>query len=325
MSYEEISKVHPELGKLIEESFELRRNVAREFAAQKDILLRDIVTGKVGPEIMLEFNRFISNKLGEERGKGIPEDVTIEHFNIGHIPAEWLSVPGSSKETVYFRLFGGGYRTGTLESRRWIPYHTSRTAQIRCLTIEYRLAPEYPFPAALNDSIKSYKWLISNGFDTKNIIIGGESAGGGLTIATLLKLKELKFSLPVAGVLMSPWADLTGTATSLIKNQKYEPLIMEGFENMAKSYAQDESLNNPYISPIFADLEGLPPLLIQAGGIEALLDDSITLAKQAKSSGVGVELEVYENMTHVFQNFGEELPESRKAYESVRNFIQKYI
>jgi acetyl esterase/lipase len=100
---------------------------------------------------------------------------------------------------------------------------------------------------------------------------------------------------------------------------------MEGFENMAKSYAQDESLNNPYISPIFADLEGLPPLLIQAGGIEALLDDSITLAKQAKSSGVGVELEVYENMTHVFQNFGEELPESRKAYESVRNFIQKYI
>ena len=325
MAYEEISKVHKELGKLIEDSFEIRKKIAREFATQKGIPLRDLASGNVDGKTMLEFNRYISNNLGEERAKNIPKDVGIEHFKIEHIPAEWISIPGANEEKVFFNLFGGGYTLGTLKSRRWIPYHLSRVTHLRCLNIEYRLAPKYPFPAALDDSIKSYKWLISNGFDPKKIIIGGESAGGGLTIATLLKLRELKLSLPAAGVLMSPWVDLTASGKSLINNQKYEPLMMEGIKGMAKSYAQKESLRNPLISPIFADLEGLPPLLIQAGGIEALLDDSISLAEQAKKAGVDVKLEVYENMTHVFQNFGEELSESRKSFESVNEFIQKII
>ena len=325
MSYEEISKVHAKLGKLIEESFEFRRKVAREFAAQKGVLLKDIATGKISSKIVSEFNRFISDKLGEERAKNIPEDVNIERFNIGNIPAEWIYIPGANEDKVYFNLFGGGYVMGTLESRRWIPYHLSRVTHLKILNIEYRLAPEYPFPTALEDSITAYKWLISEGIDSKNIIIGGQSAGGGLAVATLLKLKELNVSLPAAGVLMSPWADLTGSGKSIYSNQKFEPLIAEGIKAMAKSYAQKESLSNPLISPVFANLEGLPPLLIQTGGIEALLDDSISLAKRAKSSGVEVKLEVYEKMTHVFQNFGEELPESRKAFEKVSEFIQRYL
>ncbi|MHA2392707.1 MAG: alpha/beta hydrolase [Promethearchaeota archaeon] len=325
MAYEEISKVHKELGKLIEDSFEYRRKVAREFADQKSIKLRDLATGNVDSKTMLEFNRYISDNLGKERGKIIPEDVKIERFKIGKIPAEWIYVSGANEEKVFFNLFGGGYMMGTLESRRWIPYHLSRVTHLRCLNIEYRLAPEHPFPAALEDSIESYKWLISQGFDSKKIIIGGESAGGGLTIATLLKLKELNLSLPAAGVLMSPWADLTGSGESIIKNQRFEPLIKDGLPNMAKAYAGREPLNHPLISPVFADLNGLPPLLIQAGGIEALVDDSITLAEQAKEAGVEVTLEVYENMTHVFQNFGEELTESRKAYESVNTFIQRFF
>ncbi|MFX1575439.1 MAG: alpha/beta hydrolase [Promethearchaeota archaeon] len=325
MSYEEISKVHKKLGKLIEDSFEFRRKLAREFATQKGIPLKDLASGNVEDKIMMEFNRHISNNLGKERGKNIPTDVRIEGFKIGHIPAEWISIPGASEESVFYHLFGGGYIMGTLESRRWIPYHISRNTHLRCLNIEYRLAPEYPFPAALEDSIESYKWLISKGFDPKKIIIGGESAGGGLAIATLMKLKELKIKLPAAGVLMSPWADLTGNGDSIIRNQKFEPLIKDGIMNMAKSYAQKESLDNPLISPVFADLKGLPPLLIQAGSIEALVDDSITLAERAKTAGVEVKLEVYENMTHVFQNFVEELSESRKAFESVNDFIQKFI
>ena len=325
MSYEEISKVHKELGKLIEDSFELRRKIAREFATQKGILLRDLASGNVDGKTMIEFNRHISNKLGGKRAKNIPKDVGIERFKIGNIPAEWISVPEANEEIVFYNLFGGGYIMGTLESRRWIPYHVSRVTNLRCLNIEYRLAPEYPFPAALDDSINSYKWLISKGFDPKKIIIGGESAGGGLAIATLLKLKEEKISLPAAGVLMSPWVDLTASGESIIRNQKFEPLILEGIKNMAKSYAQKESLSNPLISPVFADLKGLPPLLIQAGGIEALVDDSISLAERAKTAGVEVKLEIYENMTHVFQNFGEELSESRKAFVSVNEFIQKYI
>jgi len=325
MSYEEISKVHKELGKLIEDSFEVRRKIAREFATQNGLQLRDLASGNVDGKTMLEFNRYISDNLGEERAKNIPKDVVIERFKIGNVPAEWISVPGVNEEKVFYNLFGGGYIMGTLKSRRIIPYHISRAAQIRCLNIEYRLAPEYPFPAALDDSIESYKWLISEGFDPKKIIIGGESAGGGLAIAILLKLKELQIPLPAAGVLMSPWADLTGSGESIIRNQKFEPLIKDGLVNMAKLYAQKEPLNSPLISPVFADLKGLPPLLIQAGGIEALVDDSNKLAERAKKDGVKVKLEVYENMTHVFQNFGEELSESRKAFESVNEFIQKFI
>ncbi len=325
MAYEEISKVHKELGKLIEDSFEFRRKVAREFGTQKGIPLRDLASGNVDGKTMLAFNRYLSDNVGEERTKEIPKDVKIERFKIGNIPAEWISVSEDHEDKVYFRLFGGGYMLGTLESRRLISYHISRATHLRCLNIEYRLAPEYPFPAAIEDSIESYKWLLSEGFDPKKIIIGGESAGGGLTIATLLKLKDEQISLPAAGVLMSPWADLTGSGKSIISNQKFEPLMKDGLKWMARSYAQKESLSDILISPVFADLTGLPPLLIQVGGIEVLLDDSVSLAERAKEVGVEVILEVYENMTHVFQNFGNKLSESRKAFESINEFIQKYI
>ena len=325
MAIEEISKVHKELGKLIGESFEHRRKLAREFATQKDIQLRDIATGNIDAKTMLEFNRYISDNLGEERGKSIPKDVRVEKFKIGNIPAEWISVPGANEEKVFYNLFGGGYIMGNLKSRRIIPYHISRATKLRCLNIEYRLAPEHPFPAALDDSINAYKWLLSNGYDPKKIFIGGQSAGGGLAVATLLKLQELKLPLPAAGVLMSPWADLTGSGKSLIENKRFEPLMNDGLINMAKLYARKEPLNNPLVSPVFADLKGLPPLLIQAGGIEAILDDSTSLAKQGKKAGIEVKLEIYENMTHVFQNFGEQLSESRKAFESVNEFIQKIV
>ncbi|MHA1916031.1 MAG: alpha/beta hydrolase fold domain-containing protein, partial [Promethearchaeota archaeon] len=177
MAYEEISKVHEELGKLVEESFEFRRKAVREFAAQKGVLLKDIATGKVDSKIMLELSRYTSRKLGEERAKDIPEEVKIEQFKVENIPAEWISIPGANEDTVFYNLFGGGYVTGTLESRRIIPYHLSRATNMECLSIEYRLAPEYPFPAALEDSITTYKWLLSDSFDPKNIIMGGSSAG----------------------------------------------------------------------------------------------------------------------------------------------------
>ncbi|MFW9821847.1 MAG: alpha/beta hydrolase [Candidatus Thorarchaeota archaeon] len=325
MAYEEISKVHKELGKLIEDGFEIRRKVAREFANQKGVELRDLATGNVDRDTMLEFNRYLNEIIGEERAKTIPNDTIIERFQIGDLPAEWISVPEANNDEIYLRLFGGGYMMGTLESRRIISYHISRTTNLRCLNIEYRLAPEHPFPAALEDAIEAYKWLLSQGFDPKKIIIGGESAGGGLTIATLLKLIKEKVELPAAGVLMSPWADLTASGESIITNQKYEPLIKDGLIWMAKSYAQEQPLTNPLISPVFADMKGLPPLLIQVGGIEALLDDSLNLAEQAKKSGVEVQLEVYDNMTHVFQNFGEQLSESRKSYKSINKFIHKYF
>lgn len=320
MFYEEVGKVHEKLGLLLQEGYELSKKWTIEFATSKNIALRDLLSGNTSPEIALEFGRYLSDTAGIRRSQNIPEDIIIESFNIGNIPAEWISVPGARKDKVYLNLFGGGYVFGNLISRRWGLYLTSRASNIRCLSIEYRLAPEHPFPAALEDSVQSYKWLLSKNYDPSDIFIGGQSAGGGLTIATLLKLKELNLPYPKGAILISPWADLTGEAESLKYNKKYEPEISEGVVNMAKLYAQSESLRNPFISPVFADLEGFPPILIQAGGIEALLDDSLKLAENAKSAGVEVTLEVYDNMTHVFQVFGDDLPESKEAIENSAKF-----
>lgn len=321
MFYEEIGKVHEKLGMLIREGYELNRKWAREFASSKNIALADILSGNASPEILYDFSRHLSDMGGIKRSRRIPEDVRIESLKVGDIPAEWISVPGAKKDKVYLNLFGGGYAMGKLQSRRWIPYLVSRVTNFRCLNIEYRLAPEHPFPAALEDSVESYKWLLSKNYDPSDIIVGGQSAGGGLAIATLLKLKELDLPYPKGVILMSPWADLTTEGQSLEYNKKYEPEIAEGVTELATLYAQNESIENPLISPVFADLTGFPPILIQAGGIEALLDDSLKLAENAKSAGVEVILEVYDNMTHVFQVFGDDLLESIKALDKVANFI----
>jgi len=322
MFFEEIAKVHEKLGMLIQEGYEFNRKLSREFASSKNIALHDILSGNASQKIILEFSRYLSDTVGIRRSQGIPKNVIIERINVGNNPAEWISVPGANKDKVYLNLFGGGYVLGNLESRRWIPYLVSRATNFRCLSIEYRLAPEHPFPAALEDSVESYKWLLSQDYDPSNIIIGGQSAGGGLTIATISKLKELQLPYPKGAILMSPWADLTIEGKSLEYNKKYEPNVVEGVTEMAKLYAQKESVRNPLISPVFADLKGFPPILIQAGGIEALLDDSLKLAENAKSTGVEVVLDVYDNMTHVFQLFGEDLPESKKALENVSKFVK---
>ncbi len=322
MSYEEISKVHEELGKLMKERFQLRPKLTQEFAYQNGVSVEDLVGGKIEPMMIIKFYRHLSDSIRIVNNEKIPGDVTIERINIGELSADWIYVPGASEHEIYLTLFGGGYIIGNLESTRWIPYLLSKVTNYRCLNIGYRLAPEHPFPAALDDSISAYQWLLAKDIDPNNIIIGGKSAGGGLTMATLLKLKELKLPLPKAAVMMSPWVDLTISGKSLEKNYKYEPEMAEGVKKFASLYAGGNSTKNPLISPVFADLGGLPPLLIQAGSIEALLDDSILLAERAKSAGVQVTLEVYEKMTHVFQEFGDLLSESKKAFNNIKMFIE---
>ncbi len=322
MSYKEISKVHEELGKLKERRFRLTQKFMQEFTSQNNILLEDLLSGKLEQMMMIKFHRHLADSFGKLNNEKIPGDVTVEKINIEEMSAEWIYVPGASEHKIYLNLFGGGYYIGNLESRRWIPYLLSKTTNYRCLNIEYRLAPEDPFPAALDDSISAYQWLLAKDIHPNNIFIGGQSAGGGLTMATLLKLKELKLPLPKAAVLISPWVDLTASGKSLKTNYKYEPEIAAPVVPVAANYVGGESLKNPLISPVFADLGGLPPLLIQAGGIEVLLDDSSLLAERAKSAGVQVTLEIYENMTHVFQVFGDSLSESKDAFENIRKFIE---
>ena len=325
MSYLEVAKVHPKLGKLLEENFELTSKAGEEFAKKKGVSLEALTSMQAGWDLLIEYNRNKATVSSLEHAKQIPDNVTFEKVNTGDIQSEWIYVPQSSEEKIFFHLFGGGYIMGTLPTRRFSPYMYSRETNMRVLNVGYRLAPEHPYPAALEDSLSAYRWLLDSGIKPKNIIICGESAGGGLTMATMLKLRELQLPLPVAAVMQSPWVDLRTKGKSLKTFYKYDPDLAIGARAMARLYANKENLRNPFISPLYADLHDLPPLLIQAGGIEVLLDESVLLAEKAKVAGVEVTLEVYEGMTHTFQGFGDQLEESKKAWKSIGDFVKRHL
>jgi acetyl esterase/lipase len=193
--------------------------------------------------------------------------------------------------------------------------------------LDYRLAPEYVFPAALEDAFAGYQWLIKNEkIKPKNIIIAGDSAGGGLTIATLLKLRDSGSPLPAAAIGISPWMDLAVTGESIKKNANKD--VMLDFYNlyfMAFLYLGDVDPKNPLVSPLYADLKGLPPTLIQVGDAEVLLDDSIRFADRAKKAGVDITLDIWKDMPHVFQAGASLAPEGQQAIDKMGIFVQKYF
>jgi acetyl esterase/lipase len=325
MSYLEVRKVHPKLGKLLEDEFKLSSKASEEFAKKKGVPLEDITSFKGDWDLLLEFNRYNSATLSLEKAKLIPKDVAFDRVDAGGVKSEWIYVPEPSEEKIFFHLFGGGYIMGTLKTRRWDPYLYSRLTKMRVLNVGYRLAPEHPYPAALEDSLSAYQWVLDSGIKPENIIICGESAGGGLTMATMLKLRELDLPLPAAAVMLSPWVDLRSRGKSLKKFYKYEPDLAIGVKAMARLYANKESLRNPFISPVYAELQGLPPLLIQAGGIEVLQDESILLAERAKDAGVEVNLEIYDGMIHVFQRLAKKLEEAKQAWISIGKFVKEHL
>ena len=193
------------------------------------------------------------------------------------------------------------------------------------LILGYRLAPEHPFPAALEDSVRAYEWLInSEGYNPKKLIIAGDSAGGGLTIATLVKLRDQGVSLPAAAVCLSPWTDLAATGES-IKTKLHEDPFISPDELIfdARLYLGKTDPKNPYASPLYANFKGLPPLCIQVGSAEIILDDSTRLAKRAKEAGVEEQLDIWEDMIHVFQAFAVLAPESIEGINKIGEFINK--
>jgi acetyl esterase/lipase len=195
----------------------------------------------------------------------------------------------------------------------------------RVLGLNYRLAPEHPFPAAVEDSVAAYRWLLAEGISPNRIAIGGDSCGGGLTIATLVALKYFGDPLPAAGISHSGWTDLAHTGDTFLTKAEVDPLIdREMLEGMAAAYLGDRSRTTPLASPYYADLRGLPPLLVQVGTAEVLLDDSLRLTDRAKEAGVDVTLEVWDDMPHVWQAFATFLPEARQALESCGEFVKKH-
>jgi len=325
MAVEEISKIRADLAKLVDRNNRLSEKAAREFALKKGIDIKDAIELKGDLKLINELYRFIDKYTSIQKNKSIPSNVKFEKINANGVPAEWIITPNAKNKQIIFYLYSGGFMWGSLETRRFIPYLLGRATKLRCLNIGYRLAPEHPFPAALEDSVNAYKWLLSTGINSNNIIIAGSSAGGGLSIATMLKLRDLGFQLPTAAVLLSPWVDLTCEGESLKTNAKFSPFGPILVKIMAKTYLNKEKSTNPFASPVFANLKGLPPLLIQAGSIEILLDDSISLASKAKSAGVSVDLEIWKGMIHVFHNFGDDLSDSKNALKNISKFIQKNI
>ncbi len=325
MSYLEVAKIHPKLGKILELDAEISVKAAEEFAANHGVSVEDLTVRRVNGALLLGMHRYIDKATALETNKNIPEDVIFKRVDTGGVESEWIYVSNAVDKKVVFHLFGGGYIIGNLDSRRWSPYLYSRETKMRCLNVGYRLAPEHPYPNALEDSITAYKWLLTQEIDPKNIIMCGESAGGGLTMATMLKLRELGLPMPAAAVMLSPWVDLINAGKSFEEFYKYEPVLASLLTIIAMLYSGTKNKKNPYISPIYADLDGLPPLLIQAGAIEVIRDQAILLAERAKTSGVDVTLEVYERMTHVFQRYANKLEESMDAWKSIMRFVKKHI
>jgi acetyl esterase/lipase len=255
----------------------------------------------------------------------VPEDVTIEDLRIDGRPARWVAAPGARPECAVLYLHGGGYVLGSLDTHREMMARVSGATQARVLGIDYRLAPEHPYPAALDDAVAGYRWLLERGLEPTRLLIAGDSAGGGLTVATLVKLRELGVPRPAAGVLFSPWTDLTGSGDSVRTRAAADPMIRpEMLATLAAHYHAATPASHPLVSPLFADLGGLPPLLVQVGEDEILLDDATRLAARAQAAGVTVELTVWSGAFHVFQMFPQ-LPEAAEALAQVARFARERL
>lgn len=257
----------------------------------------------------------------------IPDSISIEQQSLGQFNAEWIVSSKNEAHTnnkVVLYLHGGGYLACSPVTHRNLTTRLSRYAQSRIFAVNYRKAPEYPYPYALNDAIHAYEFLLNQGIAPDDIVIAGDSAGGNLTLVTLLEIRDRNLPLPAGGVCMSPWTDLDCKGDSIQFNKSKDPMIPSRRVTTAgKLHANGMPLNDPRLSPLYADLDGLPPLLIHVGDSEVLLSDSTRFASKAKSSGVAVELKVWRDAPHVFQLFAGLVPQSTQALREVGHFIQR--
>ena len=255
----------------------------------------------------------------------LDDDIKTKRVGVNGVPAEWISAPESQDGRVVLYLHGGGYLFGSARTHRVMLAHLARAAKSRVLALDYRLAPEIPFPAPVEDSVSAYRWLLSQGIAPEKMVIGGDSAGGGLTVAALVALRHVGEPMPAAGVCISPWADMEATGQSYTTNAEADPSVSkENILKIAEVYMDGKDPKAPLASPIHADLTGLPPLLLQVGGIEVLLDDSTMLKSRAKEAGVPVEMEVWDDMPHVWHHFAPILPEARKAIARIGEFVLQH-
>ena len=241
-------------------------------------------------------------------------------------PAEWLTPPAARADAVVLYFHGGGYAIGSPRSHRHLAAAIARAAGIRALLLDYRLAPEHPFPAALDDAVEAYQWLLARGLAPGRIVLGGDSAGGGLTVATLIALRDRGLPRPGGGICISPWVDLTCSGASYATKASADPIVTrDGVEAMAQAYVGTGDRKAALVSPLYADLKGLSPLLVQVGSDEVLLDDALGLGARARAAGVDVKVEEWPAMVHVWHWFLPMLDEAEKAIAGIGDFVRARI
>lgn len=258
---------------------------------------------------------------------GVAVAAQIEDVDAGGVKAQWVSAPGANAQRAILYFHGGGFQVGSVVSHRELMAGLSAAAQCRVLGVDYRLAPEHRYPAALDDAWAVHQWLIGQGFEPKHIALAGDSAGGGLALSLLLRLRDAGQALPAAAVLMSAWTDLTASGASYGTRADTDPIHQRPMiVAMARSYlGKDGNATDPLVSPLFADLKGLPPLFAQVGDRETVLDDSRDLVARAKEAGVDATLQVWNHMIHVFQQFPAQLPEARAAIDVLGSFLRRHL
>lgn len=253
-------------------------------------------------------------------------ELSCTPLEVNKVPAEWVLTPQASAERVILYFHGGGYNSGSLNSHRSLVANIAQAAKARLLNVDYRMAPEHPFPAAVEDATASYRWLLENQVSPQSIIVAGDSAGGGLALALLVKLRDAALPLPAAAVCLSPWTDLACSGPSWKENVKKD-LLLEPRSILASAqlYLGGADPRTPLASPLYADLHHLPPILIQVGSDEMILSDAKGFTERARAAGVDVTLEVWQGMQHVWQLAVNILPESRQAIEKIGQFIVGHV
>jgi acetyl esterase/lipase len=290
----------------------------------KSQALQDLIGALRSRPIPMDVSWVDRRKAMEEwqAGLKVPPDVKTQAVDAGGVRAEWIWRPDSDLDRAILYLHGGGYAIGSIATHRYLMQGIGKTSGARVLGIDYRLAPENPYPAAVEDSVAAWRWMLGQGLDAQRCAIGGDSAGGGLTLATLVALRDRGLPLPGAAVLLSPWTDLAGTGASVKTKAAEDPMVTEaGLEMMAQAYLGSADARDPLASPLYAKLSGLPPMLIQVGSAEILLDDATRVAEKAKAAGVEVTLEPWEDMVHVFQAFPM-LAEAEQAIQEIGSFVR---
>ena len=252
-------------------------------------------------------------------------DINVDRVSVATgVSAEWTWTETADRRRVVLYLHGGGYVFGSILSHRHLVAEIGRASGSRTLAIDYRLSPENPFPAAVDDALASYRFLLDEGIEPRHIALAGDSAGGGLVVATLVAIKEAGLPQPACGWVISPWVDMEASGETFVSRADTDPMVKrEIIVNFAQAYLNGADPRSPFASPIYADLRGIAPLLIHVGASEVLLDDALKLARTAGAADVSVRLEIWPEMVHIWHVFHRILGDGRKAVQTGAKFLRK--